>query len=428
MWTSAIHLKDKLHDFSWRKEVFDILDDQLEDGDPVVVALSWWPDSMLVSACVIYYFFTNSLDKSRLYFCHYDHRQREESVEQLRWLAYYFRDFCFYSDSYSWKKSTESELRKARRKFIFKICRSFAGSSYVVTWHNLSDRVETSFLHLQRGCMLNWLVNMQRTQKVVDHDVTILRPLLRVDKWTIQSLCEQFTIPFFVDPSNTIRSISQRNRWRHDYLPQHITYSFLSPKTYRDQRNRYYGQLEQCLQKVTPPDLQSMQPSPLWGVSDYYCCDLPQTRQELTMLFWQLSALRNSTFARIAEIFERIHKSDGGHRYINGWYLFLSHWKLYLLFSWDDNKFWTKRHDLELAVKTKWPYHFVGFDRSVSDEYNWTVMRLAKKWDRYQWKSLKKRFINKKVPHFRRNTVPILVKNTTIVATLPLRTCRWIYW
>ena len=66
----------------------------------------------------------------------------------------------------------------------------------------MTDRVETTFLNLLRGCGRNGFIGMQfcDTSPLLS-SAKVLRPLLGLSKSYITSLCDQNKLSYFTDPT-----------------------------------------------------------------------------------------------------------------------------------------------------------------------------------------------------------------------------------
>lgn len=200
----------------------------------IIIWVSWWPDSMFLA-----FLLANFLWKENLIIAHFNHKFRKESDYEEKKLKEIFKDYTFVSWSYSWNNFSENILRKYRYDFFKEV---WWGKYYLALWHNLTDRIETSFLSLARWWGLKGFLNMKK----LDKNKKIIRPLLDIPKSEITQKCDLFWIPYFIDKTNLNDKISKRNFIRNHILPlfEKINYQF-----YYSFRNLYY-QIEWLL-----PDL-----------------------------------------------------------------------------------------------------------------------------------------------------------------------------
>ncbi len=83
---------------------------------------------------------------------------------------------------------------------------------YIVTGHNLNDKMETFFINLMRGTGLNGLLSIRNTGK-------ILRPLLEISRNSILAYARQNDLKWREDSSNASDKYL-RNFIRHHIIPQ----------------------------------------------------------------------------------------------------------------------------------------------------------------------------------------------------------------
>ncbi|MGA1133240.1 MAG: tRNA lysidine(34) synthetase TilS [Prochlorotrichaceae cyanobacterium] len=94
------------------------------------------------------------------------------------------------------------------------------GYGAVVTGHTASDRAETLLYNLMRGCGSDGLGALQWSRVLGDAPpvVTLVRPLLGLDRSDTAQFCQDFQLPIWQDSTNHDRRY-QRNRIRLDLLP-----------------------------------------------------------------------------------------------------------------------------------------------------------------------------------------------------------------
>ena len=204
----------------------------------IIVWVSGWPDSMFLT-----FLLTNLFWKEKLIIAHYNHKFRKESDIEAKKLKEYFSEYTFCYEEYKWKNFSENILRRNRYDFFKKL---WWWRYYLALWHNLTDRIETSFLSLLRWWGLKWFLNMKK----VDHNKKILRPLLDIPKWEILQKCELYGIPYFIDKTNFDIKISKRNLIRNNVLSllEKINYGF-----YYSFKN-LYKQIESILPQFSIED------------------------------------------------------------------------------------------------------------------------------------------------------------------------------
>jgi len=200
----------------------------------IIVGVSWWPDSMFLA-----FLLSNFFWKENLIIAHYNHKFRKESDLEQDNLKKIFSNYNFVTESYLWNDFSEHSLRQARYEFFKKIWR---WKYYLALGHNLTDRIETSFLSLLRGWGLKGFLNMKK----IDKNKKILRPLLDIPKNEISQKCDLYGIPYFIDTTNFNSKVSKRNFLRNQILPlfEKLNYQF-----YYSFRN-LYRQLENLISEI----------------------------------------------------------------------------------------------------------------------------------------------------------------------------------
>ncbi len=212
----------------------------------LLIAVSGWPDSMLLSVLIYSFFVKNNLDLNNLFFVHCNHKTRLETDEEQKYVEDFFEELnlsvCIYSDKNNKIKSkTEKNLRDWRYGEFQKVIDQ-NDIDFLLTWHNLTDRIESSFMNMFRGAGLNGFVSM----KFVDQNnllswVKIIRPLLWYTKSEIEKTCDKNNIWFVVDKSNLDKNTSLRNDIRLSLFPQ---FAEMSNKN-TDDTNSFFDSMKQ---------------------------------------------------------------------------------------------------------------------------------------------------------------------------------------
>lgn len=181
----------------------------LERGDRVIVALSGGADSVALTFGL--YLLKEELGIT-LEAAHFNHHLRGE--ESHRDEAF-VRAFC---QSYGiplhvsgatvlpGKKGLEASAREARYVFL----RSLPGK--VATAHTADDNAETVLLRLLRGTGLKGL------GAIAPVNGNIIRPMLSVTREEVEAFLEEYALPHVEDSSNGENAFL-RNRVRHEIMP-----------------------------------------------------------------------------------------------------------------------------------------------------------------------------------------------------------------
>ncbi|MFC1988772.1 tRNA lysidine(34) synthetase TilS [Chloroflexota bacterium] len=115
--------------------------------------------------------------------------------------------------------SMEEAAREVRYTFLAEVAQS-AGADRVAVGHTSDDHVETILLHLIRGTGTRGLRGLQPVNhwQSPENSLTVIRPLLPVNRWEITDYCCSHQLETRLDASNLSLS-PLRNRIRHQLVP-----------------------------------------------------------------------------------------------------------------------------------------------------------------------------------------------------------------
>ena len=220
----------------------------------IIIWLSGGPDSMYLQ-----YILEKNFWKEKLIIAHVNHKFRKESDEEEFFLKKHFKEkwIRFFSTQYTWKDFRESNLRKFRYDF-FKSLEWWEKT--LALWHNLTDRIETTFLNIWRWTWLKGFLNM----KEFDKKRNIYRPLLNLTKKEIQNKCNDLQIHYFIDKTNFDNSVSKRNIIRNEILEK-IEDEFWWQFFYNF--NKIYKQIENILPEININDYLKKNEENKWKLS-----------------------------------------------------------------------------------------------------------------------------------------------------------------
>ena len=183
--------------------------DMVQPGDTVICAVSGGADS--VALLFALYLLQEKLDV-HLEAAHFNHHLRgAESDRDERFV----RELCGRYDiplHVGWgtvtagKKGLEAAARDARYGFL----RSLRGK--IATAHTADDNAETILMRLIRGTGLKGLGGIVPVQG------TILRPMLHITRQEVEAFLEEWCLPHMEDSSNQSDAFL-RNRIRHHVMP-----------------------------------------------------------------------------------------------------------------------------------------------------------------------------------------------------------------
>lgn len=191
----------------------------LEKGDKVVLGLSGGPDSV----CLLH--ILKQLESEyniSIYAAHLNHQIRGIEAQKD---VMYISQLCdslgvkFFVKSINVPKyckenglSIEEGARKLRYEMFYEI-KQKTKSNKIAIGHNLNDQAETILMRMMRGTGLQGL-------KGIDYkrDDTIIRPILDIERSSIEAYCEQHNLNPRIDSTN-LENIYTRNKIRLDLIP-----------------------------------------------------------------------------------------------------------------------------------------------------------------------------------------------------------------
>jgi tRNA(Ile)-lysidine synthase len=192
----------------------------------VVVAVSGGPDSV----CLLHtlHQFQNLLGIS-LHVAHLNHQLRgEESELDASFVSKLAQNLNLpitveKADVTRYQKefhlSLEEAAREVRYRFLAGVANSL-GTDLVAVGHTLNDQVETILLHIIRGAGTRGLRGLQAVQELKFNGIvlTVIRPLLEIQREETEEYCQRFHLQPRSDSSNFSLSML-RNRVRRELLP-----------------------------------------------------------------------------------------------------------------------------------------------------------------------------------------------------------------
>lgn len=181
----------------------------IRPGDEIVCAVSGGADSIALLWALYLLKEEWDLDLKAAHFNH--HLRGEESQRDEQFV----RDFCegygipLYVGSGTivpGKKGLEAAARDARYAFL----RSLPGK--IATAHTADDNAETVLMHMVRGTGLKGLGG------IAPVNGTVIRPMLSVTREDVETLLEEYSVSHIEDSSNSGDAFL-RNRLRHNVMP-----------------------------------------------------------------------------------------------------------------------------------------------------------------------------------------------------------------
>lgn len=190
----------------------------IKPGDTVTVCLSGGADSM----SLFHFLCLNKdfLKIDKLIALHVNHGLRDESRREEVFVKDYCRKMGIECVVYSAKMrereapkglSTEMWARQLRYDFFFEQAEKYGAK--LATAHTASDRRETILFNITRGSSLKGAVGIPRTRD------NIIRPLINCTREEVEKYCRENRIPFVTDKTNFQDDYS-RNKIRLNVIPQ----------------------------------------------------------------------------------------------------------------------------------------------------------------------------------------------------------------
>lgn len=144
-----------------------------------MVAVSGGADSILTASLLYNFFVKNKYDIQNLFFMHCNHQTRSGNASDEEFIRKFFEGIqVIITTRTSNKKCTEAQLRDWRYGEFKKQTKKHM-IDQLIFGHNLTDRIESTFLNLLRGANLNGFLAIQTQEN--HHllgEIQVLRPIL----------------------------------------------------------------------------------------------------------------------------------------------------------------------------------------------------------------------------------------------------------
>lgn len=194
----------------------------LKESSSVLVAFSGGSDSTallyMMSQCAKAYGFS-------LFAAHLNHSIRGEEADRDERFC---KELCqklgvtFFSKkadvpkiAKETKQSVETAARDTRYAFFDEIMRDHS-IPMLVTAHNANDNLETMIFNISRGCGIEGICGIPVCRQF--GDAIIVRPILQMSKREILAYCEENSLSFVTDSTNTDTEYT-RNKIREKIIP-----------------------------------------------------------------------------------------------------------------------------------------------------------------------------------------------------------------
>jgi tRNA(Ile)-lysidine synthase len=189
----------------------------IKPDDVLVLAISWWVDSMALLSLVLWMH-----HREKIIVAHFDHSLRWDESNADRDLV---ANICKNKNivfevkrvdisllAKQEKMSIESMARRERYRFLESVRKKY-NAQYVLTAHHMDDQIETAIFNLIRGSKLGGIHALSQLNEY------IFRPLISTSKREIQEYATLHNIEYREDSSNNDTRYL-RNHIRHVLLPE----------------------------------------------------------------------------------------------------------------------------------------------------------------------------------------------------------------
>ena len=194
-------------------EVFDFLNNHLNENDTIVCATSGGIDSMCLLSILNKY-------NVNLICAHVNHNLREESYEEYEFVKNYCKKNNIIFEGLTFDKinsgNLESKFREKRYQFFDDIVKKY-NAKYLFTAHHGDDLIETILMRLVRGSSINGYAGFDIISKRDNY--SILRPLVFTTKEELYNYANDNNIEYREDKTNNSDNYT-RNRYRKYILPK----------------------------------------------------------------------------------------------------------------------------------------------------------------------------------------------------------------
>lgn len=189
----------------------------LSEGDTVIIGLSGGADS-----CSLFHLLLSLREKMQLHIiaCHVNHMLRGEEADAdeafVRALCHKYDVECrvlkidVEKEAQRNKIGTEQCGRNIRYRFFEETAAPFEGK--IATAHTASDNAETVLFNVTRGCGVRGLCGIPPKRG------NIIRPLIEVTRSEIEQYCKENSFTFVTDATNLTDEYN-RNKIRHGVIP-----------------------------------------------------------------------------------------------------------------------------------------------------------------------------------------------------------------
>lgn len=414
------NISDIEFDFEGSKQIFEFLKTHIIPEKKYIIAISGGSDSMLTASLVYKFFLLQRLDLQNLILVHCHHGIRKESDQEALDIQRFFAKTQLHiiKKANHQTKNNEESMRKRRYEAISKVAQQYHADTLILG-HNLTDRIESTFLHLLRGAHLKGFLAMSAYEQHHLFPGYVLRPLLSLSKDHVLELCAKYGIPYSTDQSNFDSTASLRNKLRIEVLPWLYALAHkTSPiqNSFQQSMLHIYDELEGSRSPkaffLTPITTCSLRKAKC----AYKVTTTGSSRNDETtvQILEELHIIHDRSRRQIYELTKFFTTAKQGFKHIQGCYFFVAHKRIYIIQAVLD--FRKKSVEKSKKILSIWPVQRYDFHLFIQKkERIGSIVRFAKPSDRYHNKTRNQYCITAKIPVFWRNFVPVVVKGEKII-------------
>ena len=196
-------------------KIFKEFSSSLKVKESLAVAVSGGPDSLALAFLTKCYSLKHNI-KVKYYIV--NHKLRKESSLEAKTVKKVLKKIDIQCTILNWNgkkpsKNIQAIARDKRYSLLANECKK-NNIKYLLLGHHLNDLFENFLIRIVRGSGLNGLISLSKNTKYGDQDLTIIRPLLNLEKKDLLYVSNEVFSFFVKDPSN-INEDYKRTRIRN---------------------------------------------------------------------------------------------------------------------------------------------------------------------------------------------------------------------
>jgi len=197
------------------KKIYSEFSSSLNLKEDLAVAVSGGPDSLALAYLAKCYSLKNNI-KIKYYIV--NHKLRKESSLEAKIVKKVLRAINVQCTVLNWNgekpsKNIQAIARDKRYSLLASECKK-NNIKYLLLGHHLNDLFENFLIRIVRGSGLNGLISFDKNTKYRDHELSIIRPLLNLEKKDLLYISNEVFNFSVKDPSN-INKDYKRTRIRN---------------------------------------------------------------------------------------------------------------------------------------------------------------------------------------------------------------------